>query len=93
MCGRNDSIQLTKGQLAGTGVGGGPSGQGSLSAADATASFKPRGVLVAHMSEHQHSVNSLSVSQNLNSWLASASSDGSVKLWGCSREGIHIDKV
>lgn len=74
-------------------MGGDSSGQAALSAADATAGFKPRGVLVAHMAEHQHSINSLNVSQSHNSWLASASSDGSVKLWGCSREGVHIDKV
>jgi WD40 repeat protein len=55
--------------------------------------FGPRGVLVAHMAEHQHAVNSLSVSHSRCHWFASASSDGTVKLWGCAKEGVHIDKV
>jgi WD40 repeat protein len=55
--------------------------------------FKPRGVLVAHMAEHQHRVNSLAVSSSRSSWIASASSDGTVMLWGGSRDGVQIDKV
>jgi WD40 repeat protein len=45
------------------------------------------------MAEHQHAVNSLSVSHSRCNWFASASSDGTVKLWGCAKEGAHIDKV
>lgn len=68
----------------------GPHGQ---SAPDGVHDFAPRGVLVAHMAEHQHAVNSLSVSHSRCNWFASASSDGTVKLWGCAKEGVHIDKV
>lgn len=60
---------------------------------DGIVDFAPRGVLVAHMAEHQHAVNSLAVSSNRCHWFASASSDGTVKLWGCGKEGVHIDKV
>ena len=45
------------------------------------------------MAEHQHAVNSLAVSSSRCNWFASASSDGTVKLWGCAKEGVHIDKV
>lgn len=48
---------------------------------------------MAHMAEHQHAVNSLAVSSSRCNWFASASSDGTVKLWGCAKEGVHIDKV
>lgn len=60
---------------------------------DGVHDFAPRGVLVAHMAEHQHAINSLSVSHSRCNWFASASSDGTVKLWGCAKEGVHIDKV
>ena len=55
--------------------------------------FKPRGVLVAHLAEHQHAVNSLAVSASRSSWLASASADGTVRLWGAARDGVQLDKV
>lgn len=60
---------------------------------DGVADFRPRGVLVAHMADHQDSVNSVCVSASRSSWLASASSDGTVRLWGAARDGVQIDKV
>lgn len=78
------------GKPGGWDLGAGPAAQ---HVPDGISDFTPRGVLVAHMAEHQHSVNSLAVSRNRCHWFASASSDGTVKLWGCGKEGVHIDKV
>lgn len=50
--------------------------------------FRPRGVLVAHMAEHQHCVNRLAVC-DASPIFASASSDGTVKLW----DRVRFDKV
>ena len=50
----------------------------------AESSWRPRGVLVAHLQEHQRAVNEVAVS-NDNIFLASASDDGTVKIWDCRR--------
>ena len=46
--------------------------------------WRPRGVLVATLSEHSASVNSLAVSRD-NVFLVSGSDDGTVKVWDCAR--------
>ncbi|XP_024383874.1 serine/threonine-protein kinase VPS15 isoform X3 [Physcomitrium patens] len=50
----------------------------------AESSWKPRGVLIAHLQEHQRAVNEVAVSSD-NVFLASASDDGTVKIWDCRR--------
>ncbi len=42
--------------------------------------WRPRGVLISHLHEHASSVNCLAVSQD-DSFFASASDDGTVKIW------------
>ena len=46
--------------------------------------WRPRGVLVATLSEHTASVNSLAVSRD-NVFLVSGSDDGTCKVWDCNR--------
>ena len=46
--------------------------------------WRPRGVLVATLSEHTAAVNSLAVSRD-NVFLVSGSDDGTVKVWDCQR--------
>ena len=45
--------------------------------------WRPRGVLVATLTEHSRSVNALAVSRD-NVFLVSGSDDGSVKVWDCA---------
>ena len=60
----------------------------SSGAADSHASdpkqWRPRGVLVATLTEHSRSVNALAVSRD-NVFLVSGSDDGTVKVWDCNR--------
>jgi phosphoinositide-3-kinase regulatory subunit 4 len=46
--------------------------------------WRPRGVLIAHLQEHQRAVNDVTVSAD-NIFFASASDDGTVKIWDCRR--------
>ncbi|KAH8939344.1 hypothetical protein BDL97_15G033100 [Sphagnum fallax] len=46
--------------------------------------WRPRGVLIAHLQEHQGAVNDVTVSAD-NIFFASASDDGTVKIWDCRR--------
>jgi len=46
--------------------------------------WRPRGVLIAHLQEHQCAVNDVTVSAD-NIFFASASDDGTVKIWDCHR--------
>ncbi|KAJ7571090.1 hypothetical protein O6H91_01G148400 [Diphasiastrum complanatum] len=46
--------------------------------------WRPRGVLIAHLQEHQRAVNDLSVSSD-NAFFVSASDEGRVKIWDCRR--------
>lgn len=55
---------------------------GSSGAAES--SWRPRGVLIAHLQEHQRAVNEVAVSSD-NIFLASASDDGTVKIWDCRK--------
>lgn len=48
------------------------------------ASWKPKGILVAYLTEHKSSVNSLSVSRD-NLFLVSGADNGTVKIWDCDR--------
>ena len=45
--------------------------------------WKPRGVLIGELSEHRGAVSCLEVSED-NMFVASGSSDGTVKIWDCS---------
>ncbi len=47
-------------------------------------SWRPRGVLIAHLQEHQRAVNDVAVSAD-SIFFASASDDGTVKIWDCRR--------
>ncbi|CAK9875311.1 unnamed protein product [Sphagnum jensenii] len=47
-------------------------------------SWRPRGVLIAHLQEHQCAVNDVAVSAD-SIFFASASDDGTVKIWDCRR--------
>lgn len=51
--------------------------------------WRPRGVLIAHLQEHQRAVNEVAVSQD-NSFFVSASDDGTVKIWDCRRLESNI---
>lgn len=46
--------------------------------------WQPKGILVAHLHEHKGPVNQLQVTQD-NMFFASASDDGTVKIWDCQR--------
>ena len=61
--------------------------------ADHVEDFRPRGVLVAHFAEHLAAVSCVAVSRPKSAWLATASNDGTVKVWGAARDGVHLDKV
>lgn len=54
------------------------------SSTNAESSWRPRGVLIAHLQEHQRAVNEVAVSSD-NILFASASDDGTVKIWDCRR--------
>lgn len=93
---KNKKLDRARCCVVGAGKPGGwevDAGPAAQHVPDGIGDFMPRGVLVAHMAEHQHGVNGLSVSRSRCHWFASASSDGTVKLWGCGKEGAHIDKV
>jgi phosphoinositide-3-kinase regulatory subunit 4 len=51
--------------------------------------WRPRGVLIAHLQEHQSAVNDVTVSAD-NIFFASASDDGTVKIWDCRHLERHI---
>jgi phosphoinositide-3-kinase regulatory subunit 4 len=51
--------------------------------------WRPRGVLIAHLQEHQRAVNKVVVSHD-NSFFVSASDDGTVKVWDCKRLESNI---
>ncbi|XP_024526982.1 serine/threonine-protein kinase VPS15 isoform X1 [Selaginella moellendorffii] len=54
------------------------------SSAGSDSRWRPRGVLVSHLHEHQRAVNQVAVSSD-NSFFTSASDDGTVKVWDCRR--------
>lgn len=58
-------------------------GRGPLGAFDITP-WQPQGVLVAQLAEHTMAVNQLAVAGN-GAFFASASDDGTVKVWDCRR--------
>jgi phosphoinositide-3-kinase regulatory subunit 4 len=60
-----------------------PGGGGARGAA-CHAPWYPRGVLVAHLAEHRRAVTRLAAAP-ASPFLASASADGSVKVWDCRR--------
>ncbi|MEW5304984.1 MAG: hypothetical protein WDW36_007556 [Sanguina aurantia] len=66
-----------------TGGGGANSGS-SFGSGGSSDSWRPRGVLVAHMTEHRRGVNKLALTQG-GAFLASASSDETVKVWDLRR--------
>ncbi|ORY49805.1 WD40 repeat-like protein, partial [Rhizoclosmatium globosum] len=47
-------------------------------------SWRPKGILAAHLTEHRASVNQICVSPD-HSFFASASDDGTIKIWDCKR--------
>ncbi|KAK3104962.1 hypothetical protein FSP39_014143 [Pinctada imbricata] len=52
--------------------------------------WKPKGILVAHLQEHRAAVNRIQVSHD-HSFFATASNDGTVKLWECEKlEGKSV---
>lgn len=62
-------------------TGGGANLGSSFGSGGSSDSWRPRGVLVAHMTEHRRSVNKLALTQG-GAFLASASSDETVKVGG-----------
>lgn len=46
--------------------------------------WRPSGVLVAHLTEHKAAVNQLRITED-NQFFASASNDGTVRIWDCQR--------
>jgi len=50
----------------------------------ASGTWKPQGLLVAHLHEHRGAVNRVRVSAD-QSQFATCSNDGTVKLWDCDR--------
>jgi hypothetical protein len=67
-------------------------GGGGVSAAAATAgaSWRPRGVLVAHLTEHKGPVTGLAAVPDT-TLLASTSADGTLRIWDCTKmEGRNI---
>ncbi|KAI3438322.1 hypothetical protein D9Q98_000756 [Chlorella vulgaris] len=61
-----------------------PGGGGSSGGGGHQAPWYPRGVLVAHLSEHRQAVSRLALS-GCGSFFASASADETVKVWDCRR--------
>ncbi|KAJ3062781.1 Serine/threonine-protein kinase [Podochytrium sp. JEL0797] len=47
-------------------------------------SWRPKGILAAHLTEHRASVNQICVAPD-HSFFASASDDGTIKIWDCRR--------
>eukprot|EP00873_Tetraselmis_striata_P002336 jgi/Tetstr1/422600/TSEL_013406.t2 len=83
---QSDDLGMAHG--AGSALTGGSvrrQGAAGVSAAPlAVSNWKPRGVLVAHLSEHRRAVNQLAVAPN-QAFFVSASSDETVKVWDCRR--------
>jgi len=75
--------KATAATAATTNGGGAPSLTSSLST-PAAAPWYPRGSLVAHLAEHKKSVTRLAVA-GCGAFFASASADGTVKIWDCRR--------
>lgn len=71
-------------QLAETGIG-----QSFSSSSMPDNQWRPRGVLIAHLQEHQRAVNKVAVSHD-NCFFVSASDDGNVKVWDCRRLESNI---
>ncbi|CAI5491360.1 unnamed protein product [Closterium sp. Naga37s-1] len=61
-----------------------PASPSPLSTTAAAAAWRPRGVLVAQLHEHRAAVPALAVAPN-SQWFASASHDGTVKVWDATR--------
>lgn len=68
----------------GSGSRSGAAGMSGFGSGGSSDSWRPRGVLVAHMTEHRRSVNKLALTQG-GAFLASASSDETVKVGGQTR--------
>ncbi|KYQ92802.1 putative protein serine/threonine kinase [Tieghemostelium lacteum] len=56
----------------------------SLHESSALPTWKPQGILVSHFFEHTSAVNEIQVSKD-NLFFATASNDGTVKIWDCQR--------
>ncbi|KAL6072824.1 Serine/threonine-protein kinase, variant 2 [Balamuthia mandrillaris] len=92
----NTAVHSRQRSDAGLHVGGGGSGGGSgviggsivgtgySATGEQWKDWRPRGVLVAHLHEHQGAVNQLRVSRD-NLFFASCSDDGTVKIWDSQR--------
>ncbi|RKP06806.1 armadillo-type protein, partial [Thamnocephalis sphaerospora] len=52
--------------------------------------WRPSGMLVAHLAEHKGAVNQICLAPD-HAFFATASDDGTVKLWDCSRLGRHLN--
>ena len=66
------------------------SGRGTVAAATATTAWRPRGLLVAHLTEHKGPVTGL-VAVPETTLLASTSADGTLRIWDCTKmEGRNI---
>ncbi|CAI5500304.1 unnamed protein product [Closterium sp. Naga37s-1] len=61
-----------------------PASPSPLSTTAAAAAWRPRGVLVAQLHEHHAAVPALAVAPN-SQWFATASHDGTVKVWDATR--------
>ncbi|MEW5319540.1 MAG: hypothetical protein WDW38_010685 [Sanguina aurantia] len=83
--GNHGSPSAGLGSRYGATTGGGGANPGSsFGSGGSSDSWRPRGVLVAHMTEHRRGVNKLALTQG-GSFLASASSDETVKVWDLRR--------
>eukprot|EP01132_Coremiostelium_polycephalum_P010002 gene10002-12267_t len=83
------SGSTTGAQMMGTNanspIGGGMGGSGAMdNIMSPLSSWKPTGILVSHFFEHRGAVNEIQVSRD-NLFFATASNDGTVKIWDCQR--------